>query len=173
MFVLAACGGSSTSGSDVTTAATTAKAATTDTSSEVTTAGSDTTVAADFSGKGSGDICGMAREYEKSSNLDNIFQSADPTQMKKDLELTRKAMDDMTKTAPAEIKADVQKVTGAVLGMLDVLTKYNFDFVAMSKAIETDPAVKSLIGGGLESEGFEAASSRVEQYFEKVCGIKS
>ena len=80
MFVLVACGGSSTSGSDVTTAATTAKAATTDTSSEVTTAGSDTTVAADFSGKGSGDICGMAREYEKSSNLDNIFQSADPTQ---------------------------------------------------------------------------------------------
>ena len=168
--VLAACGSSTTkaSTSDKTVAATTVGAAATTTAAGV----SSTTADPKFSGSGSGDLCSYAKEVDVSAKFDKIFQSSDPAQTKKDLDVAKAAMAEFRKRAPNEIKGDIEKVTTAVLEMIGTMAKYNFDFTALAKAAQTDPALAQTFQSGFASPEFQAASDRVDAYFTNVCGIK-
>jgi hypothetical protein len=117
----------------------------------------------DFSGKGSGDFCDLARQYEKDFDDTGNADSADDVEKNyKDL---AKAVDNLVKEAPSEIKGDTQKVNDAFKDLNAVLAKYDYDFEKIPQA-EADKMQ-------LDSPEVEAASNRVESYFEKVCKIDS
>ena len=117
----------------------------------------------DFSGKGSGDFCDLARQYQKD------FEDTDDAQTGADVEKEYKelasAIDKLVDEAPDEIEADAKKVNGAFKDLNALLAKYDYDF---TKVPEDEAAAANL-----DDPEIEAASNRVESYFEKVCKIDS
>ena len=53
----------------------------------------------------------------------------------------------------------------------DVLAKYDYDISKMTQAAASDPSVMQQIQT-FDTPEFEAASQRVDAYFQNVCGIK-
>ncbi len=156
MFALSACGGGDDASSD------TSVGATSETGDTKTDSKTDTSADTDFSGKGSGDFCELAKQYEK-----DFKDTGDPSQStddaKKEYKELAAAIVNLEKQAPSEIKADVATV-GKAFDQLDkLLSKYDYDFtkVPESEAGSVD----------VDSPTVQAASNRVESYFEKVCKI--
>jgi hypothetical protein len=125
--------------------------------------GATTTADTDFSGKGSGDFCDLARKYTED------FEDTAEAETSDDLEKTYKdlasAIDKLTDEAPKEIKADAEVVNGKFKEINTLLAKYDYDF---SKVPEAEANTMSL-----DDPEVQAASDRVESYFEKVCKIDS
>jgi hypothetical protein len=140
-----------------------------DTSTAATDAGSKaaggtaTTVDTDFSGKGSGDFCDLARKYEQ--EFDKSGSSQTPADVEKEYKDLASAIDKLVGEAPSEIKADASKVNGAFKDLNTLLAKYHYDF---SKIPESEAQ-----NAKLDDPEIQAASNRVESYFEKVCKIDS
>jgi hypothetical protein len=149
-FLFAGCGGDDDSSSTD---------ASSDSSGGATTTAADT----DFSGKGSGDFCDLARKYTKD------FEDTTEAESSDDLEKTYKdlasAIDKLTSEAPKEIKADAEVVNDKFKEINTLLAKYDYDF---SKVPEAEANKMSL-----DDPKVKAASDRVESYFEKVCKIDS
>jgi hypothetical protein len=136
----------------------------TDAASESADGSTATTEAdTDFSGKGSGDFCELAKKYEEDFN--DTGGSSATADVKKEYQELGDAIDKLVSEAPAEIKADTQKVNGAFKKLNALLEKYDYDFTKIPESEADD--VK------LDDPEIEAASNRVEAYFEKVCGIDS
>lgn len=151
LFVAAACGGDDGNGDDVAARSTTSEA---DSASEEDDAAASSE---DFSGKGSGDFCDKAREYDK--KFEDIGQnSADAEEEWRELE---KAIDDIAEDAPDEIEADVAVVRTNFKEVRALLEKYDYDF---SKVPPDEAAA-------IESEEVEEANERVNSYMETVCKI--
>lgn len=113
----------------------------------------------DFSGSGSDDFCDLAESYME--QFDDAGGSGGDIEAEYQ-ELVA-AIDDLASEAPGEIKADVEVVNGAFKRMVAILEKYDYDF---TKIPEDEAEAASV-----DSPEVEAASDRVEAYFEKVCGI--
>jgi hypothetical protein len=193
---IAACGGDNKGGGVLgagTTAATTAASAATTTGSgasassngggTATTAGSTassgssassapdaSTTTPSFSGKGSGDLCGYAKQIEDSQNLDNLFSGDNPN-LKDAYAKLDDVFDKAVDKSPAEIKPDMQTLQKGFKALENVLAKYDYDIAKMTQAAASDPSVTQQLQN-FDTPEFEAASGRVDAYFTNVCGIK-
>jgi hypothetical protein len=117
----------------------------------------------DFSGKGGGDFCDLAKKYEE-----DFEDTGDPTaggDIEKEFTELTEAIDKLADEAPGEIKDDTEKIAAAFNEYNALLKKYNYDFTKIPES-ETQNI-------DIENPDVEAASNRVESYFEKVCGMDS
>ena len=153
-LTLAGCGDDTDSGSDADTGADAAG-----TSEEGSGGGDDT----DFSGDGSGDFCELARKYEE--DFEDTGDASTADDVKKEYQELTAAIDELADEAPDEIQADVEVVNKAFTTFYETLEKYDFDATKIPES-EADKLE-------LDSDEIEAASNRVESYFEKVCDIDS
>jgi hypothetical protein len=145
-LVSAACGSGSDSKSD------------SKSSSTKSTGGSDATVA---KGDPKSDFCDLARKFTKDfKDTTDASNTQDEAALFKDL---RSAIDQLDKTAPSEIDADVKVVADSFRQSDDVLKKYDYDF---TKVPQEEAAKISL-----DDPKITESSNRVESYFEKTCGI--
>jgi hypothetical protein len=143
-----------------------------DASTDTTDGKSTATTSANFSGKGSGDFCGFARDIEKNQNA-LIGDGSNPTDMKKTLATINQVFDEAAKRAPNEIKADFKTLQAGFASMAQFYSKLGDDPKAFADAIAKDPEAAQKALGTLSSPEFEAASQRIDDYMTKVCGIKS
>jgi hypothetical protein len=158
-LLFAGCGGDDDGGGDaVDTAAEGSKKAGDD-AADAADAAKDT----DFSGKGSGDFCKLAKKYEDDfDDTGNTTTSADTA---KEFKEVVSAVKELVSEAPKEIEADAKKVGDSLEAYDKLLTKYNYDFAKVPQ--EESSKLQ------LSSPEIEAASNRIESYFEKVCKIDS
>lgn len=113
----------------------------------------------DFSGSGSGDFCALAKDYME--EFDDAGEGSGDIEAEY-RELVA-AIDNLASEAPGEIKDDVEVVNDAFKRSVAVLEKYDFDFTK----IPEDEAEAA----NIDTPEVEAASNRVESYFEKVCEL--
>jgi hypothetical protein len=174
VFTLGACGGSKTtvtkSTSSETKSATTAAAATATTLAKAagavsTTSGSPSTTSASFSGKGSDEFCAFSKELDARFNAAGDTDGT-PDSIKKAFADTVVGLKQIAGKAPAEIKPDVDTLLKAFVGIDAVYAKAAYDVSKLS----TDPTFASELQK--LGTGVDEATSRLEQYSEKVCGIK-
>ena len=152
----AGCGGGDDDGGSVDTAAEGTSEAGSDDAA-------DDTADTDFSGKGGDDFCDLAKKYEE--DFEDTSDSTSADDIEKEFSELTTAIDKLADEAPDEIEADTKKIAGAFKEYNDLLKKYNYDF---SKIPEAESEKISL-----QNPDVEAASNRVESYFEKVCGMDS
>lgn len=148
-LLLAGCGGGDDGGGSVDTAA--------EGSSDA--AEKDT----NFSGKGGDDFCDLAKKYEK--DFEDTGDAANSEDIEKEFTELTTAIDKLADEAPGEIEDDAKKIAGAFGEYNDLLKKYDYDFAKIPKE-ESDKI-------SIENPDVEAASNRVESYFEKVCKMDS
>lgn len=144
VVVVAACGGNGSSDTARSTTPTTAAPA-----------GTGTT----FSGRDSGEFCGLVRTYrDRLSGLTaaNTTQ-AQVRQLATDLD---SAIQQAVVVAPAEIKTDVTLVANAAADYLAALQRAGYDFAKMPQ----DAAAK------FQAPDVVAASGRLQDYSRSVCG---
>ena len=132
--------------------------------------GSDTKAASEersgdtnFSGEGSGDFCDLAKKYEEDfEDTDEAGESAD---LAKEFEELTDAIDKLAAEAPDEIAKDTETIATAFSEYNDLLKKYEYDFTKIPQEEQDEISI--------ENPDVDAASNRVESYFEKVCEMDS
>ena len=117
----------------------------------------------DFSGKGGDDFCELAKKYEEDFEDTGDADSSDDIE-KEFTELTA-AIEKLADEAPDEIEDDAKKIAGAFTEYNDLLKKYDYDFTKIPEEETKEISI--------ENPDVEAASNRVESYFEKVCKMDS
>jgi hypothetical protein len=157
-------GGSGSTDSTATTSGSTAS------SGSSASAPDASTTTPSFSGKGSSDLCGYAKQIEDSQNLNDVFSGDNPN-LKDAYAKLDNVFDQAVSKSPAEIKPDMQTLQKGFKALENVLAKYDYDIGKMTQAAASDPSVMQQIQT-FDTPEFEAASSRVDAYFENVCGIK-
>jgi len=176
-LILGACGGDDSG--TVAGAAGADKTATTikGDSSNTTVSGSDSTTAGGstdttdpkFSGKGSGDFCGFAKDIEK--NQKDLFANDDPSNLEDSLNKFDDVMNKAISKAPSEIKDDFKTMKTALDSLKDFYAKFGNDPKKMAAEIAKDPEAAQKAMSALSDPKFEEASSRIDAYLTKVCGI--
>lgn len=146
-LLFAGCGGGDDDGGNV------------DTASEGTSGEADT----DFSGEGGGDFCDLAKKYEE--DFEDTGDATTSDDIEKEFTELTAAIEKLADEAPGEIEDDAKKIADAFGEYNDLLKKYDYDF---SKIPEDEASEISI-----ENPDVEAASNRVESYFEKVCKMDS
>jgi hypothetical protein len=143
------------------TATTLAKAA----AAVSTTSGSPSTTSASFSGKGSDEFCAFSKEMGEKFDAAGD-PGGTPEAFKSSMADTISAIKKLVGKAPAEIKPDVETLLTAFIGIDAIYAKASYDVTKLS----ADPSYL----GELQKlgTGVDEATSRLEQYSEKVCGIK-
>lgn len=173
LLALAACGGDdkSTTVADGSTASTTTLSG-----AAAGTGGSNagvTTTTVEFKGSGSGNLCDYAKDIEGSSALEDAFTGKTDTKTLKDgFSKTLDIINTAVGKAPSEIKADLQTLQKGFKAVNDFYASYDYDITKLTAAAQKDPSIASKLSA-LDSTDYNAASDRVDAYFEKVCGIKS
>ena len=165
---LAACGGD-----DGGSAAVGPDATSSSSGSEAPAASSDTggggsagtTAVPDFSGSGSQEFCGQAKDFEGVFGGES-FTNTDPASLKDDYAKAQNALDDLADNAPDEIKADVQTLSGALKTLIDVFESVDYDFTKLAQ----DPTAAAKLQE-FDTQELQDASARVEAYLTQVCGI--
>jgi hypothetical protein len=172
LLALAACGGDD----KTTTAADGSNASTTTASGAAGTGGSNagvTTTTVEFKGSGSGNLCDYAKDIEGSSALEDAFTGkTDSKTLKDGFSKTLDIINTAVGKAPSEIKADLQTLQKGFKAVADFYASYDYDITKLTTAIQKDPTIANKLSA-LDSADYNAASDRVDAYFEKVCGIKS
>lgn len=153
-LLLAACGGDDGGEDDVA-----ARSSTTEAEESAEDGGDDAedADAEEFSGKGSGDFCDKARDYDK--KFENIGQNSEDAE--EEWNELEDAIDDLAGDAPGEIEDDVELVAKNFKEVKALYEKYDYDF---SKVPEEEAAA-------IDDEGVEEANERVNAYMETVCKI--
>jgi hypothetical protein len=122
------------------------------------------TVDTSFTGEGSEEVCRYARELEESGALSGSDLS------KEKFDQFEEAIGKMLDKAPDEIKGDLQKLGDAVSALRPIYEKYDYDEEKIAGAITTDPDITKAFES-ISAPDIEAAGTRVDAYFEQVCGI--
>ena len=117
----------------------------------------------DFSGKGGDDFCDLAKKYEE--DFEDTGDAGASEDIEKEFNELTSAIDKLADEAPGEIEADTKKIAGAFNEYNDLLKKYDYDFSKIPEAESKEISI--------ENPDVEAASNRVESYFEKVCKMDS
>ena len=117
----------------------------------------------DFSGKGGDDFCDLAKQYEK--DFEDTGEADAETDIKKEFSELTVAIDKLAEEAPGEIEDDTKKIASAFKEYDELLKKYDYDFAKIPEAETKEISI--------ENPDVEAASNRVESYFEKVCKMDS
>src|SRR5687768_4856528 len=168
--VVAACGGNTVATTTTTRAAAApTTSATTRASSATTSAGATTTTAADddssttvatFSGSGSQRYCELSKQYQDASDA---LGSNTPEDVKKQIEFLKRALPEIIKVVPPEIKADWETLLPALTQFIQALERVGYDF---TKLTEQDISM-------LQSPEVTAAGERIDTHGQQVCGIES
>lgn len=116
-----------------------------------------------LSGEGSDGFCQLARKYD--TDFQDTPKPQTPADVEKEYTALTAAVERLAADAPAEIKADTERVSGAFGDMNDLLAEYGYEFSKIPDA----EAEKMDIG----SPQIEQASQQVQSYFERVCKIDS
>jgi|GEM_PF-3344731 len=117
------------------------------------------------------EYCDLIRTYQDEGDaFDTLFSAADadPAQMKAGFEKMGGMIDDLSSKAPADIKADVEIVAKATNALIDLLDKYDYDFMAMVSDEAASAELETLMGG----DDVGAASERLDAWGETTCGIE-
>lgn len=117
----------------------------------------------EFSGKGGDDFCELAKKYEE--DFEDTGDAASSEDIEKEFKELTTAIDKLADEAPSEIEDDTKKIAGAFGEYNDLLEKYDYDFAKIPESETKEISI--------ENEDVEAASDRVESYFEKVCKMDS
>lgn len=115
------------------------------------------------SGDPSSPYCQAARQFQASADdLDDAFDPFDfsPERFREAFEFATEGFDDLRRTAPPEIRADVETVIDGFLILRDQLEDSDYNVFAM------DLDAFAEVG-----EQLDDASRRIEDYNETVCGI--
>ena len=116
-----------------------------------------------FSGKGGDDFCDLAKKYEE--DFEDTGDTNTAEDIEKEFNELTTAIDKLADEAPGEIEDDTKKIAGAFNEYNDLLKKYDYDFSKIPEAESKEISI--------ENPDVEAASNRVESYFEKVCKMDS
>ena len=117
------------------------------------------------------DYCKLILTYQEEGDaFDTLFggDEMDPAAMKAGFEKMGGMIDDLSAKAPAEIEADVALVAKATNALIDLLEKYDYDFMAMVADEEASAELESLMGGADVGE----ASARLDEWGQTNCGIE-
>ncbi len=117
----------------------------------------------DFSGEGGDDFCDLAKKYEE--DFEDTGDAASSDDIEKEFNELTSAIDKLADEAPGEIEGDIEKISSAFNEYNDLLKKYDYDFTKIPEAEQEKISI--------QNEDIEAASNRVESYFEKVCKMDS
>lgn len=111
----------------------------------------------DFSARGSGDFCKLAKDAQDLEDEDT--ESPDtPAEYRAERDKFLPLIQDMKESAPSEIKKDVEIALAYLEKFYEVLEKYDYDFAKIPQ-------------GELDFEATEASSNRVSAYTETVCKL--
>jgi hypothetical protein len=160
---LAACGSSGGSSSDTTAASSPAGTSAAGSTPSASAPSGSVTVDTNFTGKGSSDLCAYAKEIQNSGDI------ATGDISKANLDKLNDVFQKVEAKAPAEIKSDVQTFAKVFATLRAVYAKYNYDPAKLTSAA-SDPDVQNL-EKMFTDPSFQAASARINAYFEQVCGI--
>jgi hypothetical protein len=130
-----------------------------------TTSGAPSTTSASFSGKGGDEFCAFSKAIDEKFNA-AADADGTPDSIKKAFADTVVALKQLVGKAPAEIKPDVETLLKAFVGIDGVYAKASYDVSKLS----VDPTYASELQK--LGTGVDEATSRLEQYSEKVCGEK-
>ena len=142
LLTLAACGGSS---AKKTTASTAAGGAT----------------VATFTGKDSAAFCAIAGPFTHTMDLTAVL--TDPAAAESRVKELRPVIAEARRKAPAEIKADVERVADGVTKGFDALAAVNYQVVKVDR-----DTVDQL----LNDEQFKTSVTRVGEYASQVCKVE-
>ena len=120
-------------------------------------------------GGADGEYCTLIRAYESdSNNFGDIFSDpeATPETLRQGIDDLVVAIEKLRDAAPAELKSDVETVTGTITLMADVLDKYDYDFMALATAPEA-----AELQARFESEEVVSAGERLDAYTTETCGV--
>jgi hypothetical protein len=165
-LALAACGssGPSVSAASDTAAPVTQPAGSEPAGSAPSDSSGSATVDTDFSGEGSEEVCSYARDIQQS----DILNGSDLN--KEQFEKFEEVIQNFEEKAPAEIKGDVQTFQKTIVALKAIYEKYDYDATKLAGAATSDPEVSKVVASMSEPE-FEQASTRLDAYFQQVCGI--
>ena len=163
VLAVSACGSSGASVSEPTVPAASEPAATAPTDSSASSG--SVTVDTDFTGEGSEEVCSYARDLEQSGVL-----SGGTDLNKEEFAKFEDVLNNFEDKAPSEIKGDVQTFQKTIAALKSIYEKYDYDATKLAGAATSDPEVAKVVASMSDPE-FESASTRLDAYFEQVCGI--
>ena len=118
-----------------------------------------------LAGCGGGDegdeFCELAKQYE--ADFEDSGDATDAGAIEKELQELTAAIDDLADEAPEEIDEDTKTLAAAFDEYDDLLSKYDYDFAKVPEA-----EIREI---RIQSPDVQAASERLESYFEKDCGM--
>jgi hypothetical protein len=115
-----------------------------------------------------GAYCARIAAYKaKSDELDSVFSGTpDPAKVEEAFTTMQTMVSDLKDGAPTEIKADVAAMSTAIDSVVEIFSKYNWDFTALASAPEFATLQQTLSGADMQG-----ASDRLKAYSEGTCGI--
>lgn len=117
------------------------------------------TPAPTFSGQGSAQFCGLAKTYNE--RFTSVGPNATPAQLRTVAREGQTAITEAVRTAPAEIKADIEVLVRTFTTLLTELEKVNFEIARLQPA-----ALQSL-----SAPDFQASTVRFQAYLRDVCKV--
>jgi hypothetical protein len=120
---------------------------------------------------GGGDVaayCERIAEYRATSDdLDAVFTGdPDPAQVETAFTTMQSMVNDLRDGAPDEIADDVDTMASAIDNVVDVMSKYDWDFMQLATAPEF-----AQLQQDLEGPEVVAAGNRLTEYSETTCGL--
>jgi hypothetical protein len=114
-----------------------------------------------FTGQGSAEFCALARTYTERSATVGSPSAMTPSQLRSLANEGRTAITQAARTAPPEIKADVELISNTFTALLTELEKVNYDFAKITPVAFAP----------LQTPEFGRASQRFQAYTRDVCKI--
>ena len=125
-------------------------------------AGTPTTVRpvdTSFTGQNSAEFCGLARTYN--DRFTEVGANPSPAELRTVTREGQTAINDAVRSAPAEIKPDVEVLARTFTNLLTELERVNFEASRLPPA-----AIQSL-----SAPEFQQSTTRFQAYIRSVCGI--
>lgn len=119
-------------------------------------------------GASGGDFCTQVKSFKTQSDaVDLIFQAdaPDAEALKAAFAAISPMIDSLRASAPAEIKADLELVTGVQTQLIDVFEQYDYDLAAVAAS----PEFANLQTGN--AAAVEAAGDRLDAWSQAECGV--
>lgn len=100
---------------------------------------------------------------------DTSEDPATPEQMQASLDAMSAFLTRANQLAPDAIRADFALVSEGFLALIDAMADYDYDFMALGMAMESDPALSQRLAV-LESPEYQQASENIDAWIATNCG---
>lgn len=125
----------------------------------------------DDSGSGGGgsasDWCSLARAFSEQDDVFGDEDMPDAGSMREGMREAVRAVEQLERVAPGEIRDDVRLMASGMKQLNDALAKVDYNFFALL----TDPEAAAALEA-LDSPDLEAASERIDAYTLRECGFR-